>query len=286
MSEQPIAFVTGTSTGFGNLIARDLAGAGYRTFATMRDTAGRNAAAKSELEKLGVTVLEVDVTSDASVAAAAKIVDAVGPVAVLVNNAGTAHFGVTEAHTTASVAKQFDTNVLSTVRVNRAFLPAMRAAGKGLVVYVSSVVGRIVIPMTGVYTASKFALEALAETMSYELRPFGVDVAIVQPGPYGTNILSATILPDDAARVEAYGDVARLAQGLQDAMASAAGNPQEVADAVLSLARAQAGTRPLRTVVGANEATLAINARTAPIQRAVVEGFGFGSLLGRETVTA
>jgi NAD(P)-dependent dehydrogenase (short-subunit alcohol dehydrogenase family) len=279
---QSIAFVTGTSTGFGHLIARDLAAAGYRTFATMRDTATRNAEPKRTLEALGITVLELDVTSDASVDAAARIVNAAGPVDVLVNNAGAAFMGLSEAFTAEAAAKQFDVNVLSTLRVNRALLPAMRAAKRGLVVYISSVVGRVVIPFTGVYTASKWALEALAETASYELRPFGIDVAIVEPGSYGTNIFSAIVAPTDTARVQSYGDVAKIQDAIFGGLGESAGNPQEVADAVLALAKRAPGDRALRTVVGGSEQIDAINAASAPLQRELLANFGLEALLPRE----
>ncbi len=283
---KPIAFVTGTSTGFGNLIARDLAAAGYHTFATMRDTANRNAEPKRALEALGITVLEVDVTSDASVDAAARIVDAAGPVDVLVNNAGAAYMGVSEAFTTAAAIKQFDTNVFSTLRVNRALLPAMRQVKRGLVVYISSVVGRVVIPFTGIYSSTKWALEALAETASYELRPFGIDVAIVEPGAYTTNIFSAIVNADDTARVESYGDVAKLYDQISAGLGSSAGDPQEVADAVVVLTKQSAGERPLRTIVGGSEQAAAVNAAVAPLQRSLLENFGLASLLSRETAKA
>jgi len=279
-TSHPVALVTGTSTGFGNLIARDLAAAGYRTYATMRDTAGRNAAPKAALEALGIAVLEVELSDDASVeAAAARVAAEAGALDVLVNNAGSAYFGVTEAYTPALAARQFETNVFAPLRVNRAFLPAMRAARRGLVVYVSSVVGRFVIPFTGVYTASKWALEAFAEATSYELRPFGIDVAIVEPGAYATNIGATSVGPDDAARLASYGEVGRTIEKIGAGLAATARDAQEVSDAVLALVEGAAGTRPLRTVVGGNDAAAAINAQTAPVQAAVLEGFGLGAFL-------
>ena len=280
---KPIAFVTGTSTGFGNLIARDLAAAGYHTFATMRDTATRNAEPKRALEALGITVIEVDVTNDTSVEAAAKIVNAAGPVDVLVNNAGAGYMGISEAFTTEAAIKQFDTNVFSVLRVNRALLPAMREAKRGLVIYISSVVGRLIIPFTGIYSSTKWALEALAETASYELRPFGVDVAIVEPGAYSTNIFSAIVNPDDTARVQSYGHVAKIYDRISAGLGASAGDPQEVADAVVALAKQPSGERALRTIVGGNEQVVAVNTVVAPLQRALLQNFGLAELLPRET---
>jgi len=196
MSESPVAVVTGTSTGFGYDTARLLVEAGNVVFGTMRDVAGRNAEPAKALERLGVTVVDLDVTDGVSVErGTAKIVDAAGRVDVLVNNAGTAHFGTAEAFTPASLERQFATNVVGPFRLARAFLPGMRERRTGLVVFVGSVVGRFTMPFNGIYSSSKWAIEALAEAFSYELRPFGVDVAIGEPGAYATNIGNVMIRP-------------------------------------------------------------------------------------------
>lgn len=284
MANEKVAVVTGTSTGFGHLIARGLRSDGYTVYATMRGVAERNAAPRAELERDGIVVLDVDVTDQGQVDAAAQTILArSGRVDVLVNNAGTAHMGVTEAFSPESIERQFATNVVGAARVTRALLPTMRAAKTGLVVFVSSVVGRFVLPFTGVYAGSKFAIEAYAESLSYELRPSGVDVAIVEPGAYATNIFSAMISPDDTACVEAYGETANIFGQLGEAMGSSAGDPAEVASAIRDLANAPAGGRALRTVVPADAPAAAINAAIAPIQRSILEAYGLGALLPRET---
>jgi NAD(P)-dependent dehydrogenase (short-subunit alcohol dehydrogenase family) len=282
MSNTRTAVVTGASSGFGRLTAETLAADGWNVFATMRNVAGKNATAAAALRSAGISVVELDVTSDASVDAAAQaIFEAAGSVDVLVNNAGTGFFGIQEAFTPAAIEAQFATNVVGPMRVNRAFLPKMRERKSGLVVYVSSVVGRVVIPFGGVYTASKWALEALAETSYYELAPFGIDVAIVEPGAYPTEIFGNVVGADDTARVASYGDVATFAEAVSAGLgASAEGrDPQEVAAAIAKLASAPAGTRALRTIVSAFPAGEAINAAVAPIQREVIVGFGLESLL-------
>ena len=127
MTEKRTAVITGASSGFGLLTAKAFAAAGWRVYATMRDAAGRNAGVAGELRTLGIGIAELDVTDDASVEAAAKtILGEAGAVDVLVNNAGTAFFGIQEAFTPAAVERQFATNVFGPLRVNRAFLPAMR----------------------------------------------------------------------------------------------------------------------------------------------------------------
>jgi NAD(P)-dependent dehydrogenase (short-subunit alcohol dehydrogenase family) len=284
---QRTALVTGANSGFGRLTAEAFAADGWRVYATMRNTTTKNAQAASDLRAAGISVVELDVTDDASVDAAAKTILAeAGALDVLVNNAGTGHFGFTEAFTPSAVEAQFATNVVGPLRVNRAFLPAMRDRKSGLVVYVSSIVGRVAIPFSGVYTASKWALEALAEVSSYELAPFGVDVAIVEPGAYPTDIFSKVFGPDDSARVAAYSGLATLEQQLSEGLSASANerDPQEVADAIVRLANAPAGERPLRTPVPSNPAVDAINAATAPIQRDLILGLGFESLLSKVAV--
>jgi len=286
--EQQTVVITGASSGFGKATAQAFQDEGWRTFATLRDPEGRNSAPAAELRALGATVVELDVTSDESVERAAATIQAAGAVDVLVNNAGTAFFGLTEAFTPQVAEQQFATNVFGPLRVNRAFLGAMRQRRKGLVVYVSSVIGRFVIPFTGVYAASKWALEALAETTSFELRPFGVDVAIVQPGAFETNIGNSMRSADDEARVATYGDFGKVGLTVVNGLTeSGKGNPlSAVSLAILDLAKAPAGSRPLRTVVdGGRTAAGEINARIAPLQREVLTNFGLGELLAPETVT-
>ncbi len=280
MSESPVAVVTGTSTGFGYDTARLLVEAGNVVFGTMRDIAGRNAEPAKALERLGVTVVDLDVTDGVSVErGTAKIVDAAGRVDVLVNNAGTAHFGTAEAFTPASLERQFATNVVGPFRLARAFLPGMRERRTGLVVFVGSVVGRFTMPFNGIYSSSKWAIEALAEAFSYELRPFGVDVAIVEPGAYATNIGNVMIRPDDAECLASYGEIAKTADEMIAGLASVAGPPIEVAEAIAALVAAKPGSRPLRTVVPADSPVTKINELVAPIQRSILEAYGLEKFL-------
>lgn len=279
---QQTAVITGANSGFGRLTAHAFAADGWRVYATMRNTTTTNARAAGELRADGISVVELDVTSDSSVDAAAKtILGEAGAIDVLVNNAGTGHFGIEEAFTPSAVEAQFATNVFGPLRVNRAFLPGMREKKSGLVIFVSSVVGRFVIPFGGVYSASKWALEALAETLSYELAPFGIDVAIVEPGAYPTEILGKTFSADDRAVVASYGDVAKISDQVSAGLGESAQgkDSREVADVIVRIAKAPIGQRPLRTSVPPNPAVEAINAATAPIQREILKGYGLDALL-------
>lgn len=280
-TDQPSIVVTGAGSGFGRHTAERFAAAGRRVFAGVRDPHGKHAQATAELERAGITVVDLEVTDQASVDRAAAQILAAGPVDVLVNNAGSAYFGVVEAFTPEAVRAQYETNVFGALRVSRAFLPGMRESKSGLVVYVSSVVGRFVFPFGGVYASSKWALEALAETSSYELAPLGVDVAIVEPGAYGTNIGNSRINPDDPSRLDGYAAVLPSAEGVFGALAQASEgrDPREVAEAIFALANMPAGARPLRTPVPHDPTVTAINDGAAPYQRGAIEALGMGDLL-------
>ena len=179
LNTKQVVLITGTSSGFGRLIAETLARKNFQVFATMRNVKGRNAAAAREIaelarrESLSLQTLELDVTDDLSVEnAVSKVVLQCGRLDVLVNNAGYGIMDLAECVTMAQARRQFDTNFFGVLRMNRAVLPAMKRQGSGLLLHVSSGAGRLAIPGMGLYCASKFAMEALAETYRYELAFF------------------------------------------------------------------------------------------------------------------
>lgn len=174
--------VTGASSGIGEAAARALAGAGHRVIA-----AGRREDRLATLARrqTGITPLVLDVTDSAAVHTA---VGRLGPIDVLINNAGFAAAGPVETVSEAETRRQFDVNVFGLLHVARAVLPGMRQRGSGLIVNVSSVVGRISFPGTGVYSASKHAVEALSDALRAEVRRFGIDVVVVEPAFVRTEI--------------------------------------------------------------------------------------------------
>jgi NAD(P)-dependent dehydrogenase (short-subunit alcohol dehydrogenase family) len=162
--------------------------------------------------------------------------------------------GLAETFTPAQMRQLFDVNVFGVQRVNRAVLPAMRAQGSGLLVHISSTIGRMLLPSMTPYCASKFALEALAEGYRYELAPVGIDSVLVEPGAFPTDIGANSLAPADPGRAAGYGPLAGLAEQMGAGMAQMFAipnppHPQEVADAVLRLVSTPAGQRSLRTVV-------------------------------------
>jgi NAD(P)-dependent dehydrogenase (short-subunit alcohol dehydrogenase family) len=282
-SKQQTIVVTGASSGFGRETAQRFNAEGWRVFATIRNPRGKHAEVASKLEAQGIHVVDLEVTDQASVDRAAVEILAAGPVDVLVNNAGSAFFGVVEAFTPEAIQRQFDVNVVGPMRLSRAFLPGMRERGDGLVVFVSSIVGRFAMPFGGVYSASKAALETLSESLHYELLQLGVDVAIVQPGAYDTNVGNSRTDADDASRLAGYGKVLPLAANVFGGLAAASEgrDASEVADAILALAKLPRGERPLRTPVPRDEALAAYNDAVAPIQRGFMERFGLDAMLAK-----
>src|SRR5881227_1340490 len=207
--EQTI-LVTGSTSGFGRLTVETLARQGYVVFAGMSAVAGKNASAAEELralaqrEGLALHSIEMDVTDDASVERAiAAIIVTTGRLDVVVNNAGVSYGGPLEAFTPEQVCQQFETNVFSVLRVNRAVLPQMRKQGSGLLLQIGSISGRLALPFLGLYGATKFALEGLTESYR-ELAPFGIDAAILEPGTFPTTISANRQVAADAERFALY----------------------------------------------------------------------------------
>ena len=250
--------VTGSTSGFGRLTVETLARQGYTVFAGMRAVAGKNAPTAEELralaerEHLALHIVEIDVTDDASVEQAIEsLVGSTGRLDVVVNNAGMSYSGPLEAFTLEQVQQQFETNVFSVLRVNRAALPHMRRQGSGLLLQIGSIIGRIALPFLGLYGATKFTLEGLTESYRYELAPFGIDAAIIEPGTFPTAISAKRQLAADTERFALYQTAmnAFTAPFYAENRSATPPNPQEVADAVARVIAQPAGERPLHTIV-------------------------------------
>lgn len=278
--------ITGTSTGFGRDTAETLAQAGDKVFATMRDVAGKNRPHADALRRKSIEVVELDVSDDASVERGVRAILAVADrIDVLINNAGIASAGVTESFTPEQAKVVFDVNVIGMLRATRAVLPAMRRRKDGLIVNVGSILGRVTFPFFGIYGASKFAVEALTDSLRYELSPFGVDVALVQPSAYPTPMYANVHQPADRARTTDYGAVGEIPDAMfrhfsASFQAPGAPDPHDVARAIANLIALDKGRRPARTVVGAPFGADAVNRQVAPVQAEVVRGLGLGHLDG------
>jgi NADP-dependent 3-hydroxy acid dehydrogenase YdfG len=276
--------ITGASTGFGRDTAETLARAGHAVFASMRDPQAKNRKHAETLRKQGIEVVELDVSSDISVDRAVKEVLArASRIDVLINNAGIASAGVTEAFIPDQAKLVFNTNVVGLLRTTRAVLPAMRGQGDGLIINLGSILGRVTFPFFGIYGASKFAVEALTDSLRYEVSQLGIDVALVQPSAYPTSMYANIQQPADADRAAAYEAVGEIPGALFKHFmttfhAADAPNPHDVAEAIAKLVVLPKGSRPARTVVGAAFGADTVNEQTAPVQAHVVEALGLGHL--------
>ncbi|MBS8264248.1 short-chain dehydrogenase [Mesobacillus boroniphilus] len=185
------AIVTGSSSGFGELIAIELAKSGYTVVATMRNLQKKGsllkaAAAESVTDK--ITVFPLDVTLQDSIEEFKDFVGSLVSVELLVNNAGYAQGGFCEELSVDEYRKQFETNFFGVIAVTQALLPSMRKQESGKIINMSSISGRFGFPGLSAYVASKYALEGYSESLRLELKPFGIDVVLVEPGSYRTNI--------------------------------------------------------------------------------------------------
>ena len=190
MQNSKAVLVTGASSGIGKECALRLASSGFRVFAGVRKNED------GEQLKAGasgsVTPVLLDVTDSASIANAAQSISrglGAGGLHGLVNNAGIAVAGPLEMLPPEALRRQLNVNVVGQIAVTQAFLPMLRAA-RGRVIIMGSILGRLALPFVGAYSAAKFALEALAESLAMEVRPFGVSVSIIEPGNIATPIWS------------------------------------------------------------------------------------------------
>jgi NAD(P)-dependent dehydrogenase (short-subunit alcohol dehydrogenase family) len=256
--------LTGSSSGFGLLTAKTLALAGHHVFATMRNINGTNKQATDDVyawakaNNTKITVVELDVTSDDSVTAAinhiADITD--GRIDGLINNAGSAFIGWNETLSAAQTNQLFQINVIGVDRMIKAVIPFMRNNKSGTIITISSVAARRTTPVMGAYGASKAAIDALSSSYYYELKPFGIDVAILQPGAYpATDIVAKQPIPANAAAEAYYPENMQLYKQYVFELFSPKAdspNPQEVADAIAELLQLPAGNKPLWTLIGAD----------------------------------
>jgi NADP-dependent 3-hydroxy acid dehydrogenase YdfG len=228
--------------------------------------------------------VDLDVSDDASVEAGVEnVLTQAGKIDVLVNNAGIASAGVTEAFTTDQAKAIFDTNVIGLLRVTRAVLPSMRQRRDGLIINIGSILGRVTFPFVGIYGASKFAVEALTDSLRYEVSQLGVEVVEVQPSGYPTNFFTNIQTPAGTEVAKSYGEVGQIPDAMvKTLMASLEGkdapNPHDVAEAIANLVCQAKGSRAARTVVGAPFGSDKANEDVAPVQAKVVEALGLSHL--------
>src|ERR671932_54953 len=266
MKAKSVALVTGSSSGIGFETSLMLARNGFYTYASMRNLEkSKDITQIASKEKLPLQVVQLNVNNDISVKDAVdKVVEENKRIDVLINNAGYGLFGALEDLSIEEIKAQFETNFFGVIRVTQQVLPVMRKQKSGaIVVNISSVGGRIGIPGLSAYHSTKFALEGLSESISYELEPFGIKVVLIEPGFIRTNIMNSSIIAKKAQDPSSpYFSLTRqLERSFKLAMenTSASSPPEEVAKVVLQAIRS---TNPkVRYAVG-NDAASIIQAKT------------------------
>jgi len=295
MIEPKTILVTGASTGIGRALCEHLSRQGHTVFATMRALTEKNERHAESLrtlaaqEKLALIPLELDVRDEESVRSAVEAVSSQsGRLDVLINNAGVMAMGIAEAISTDQFQSMLDVNVLGAFRLCQAVLPRMRKQRDGLLVWTSSLGASLRYPFMGLYGATKAAMEAMAESLHYELFGCGIDSVIVQAGMFSTALGDNVELAMNESMASEYGVAGQIATefstGFRSLLASpAASSPQLFAEAVAEQIARPRGTRTLRLAVGAHsEVMSAINPVLNAVMAQVIPGLGMGALLQRQ----
>jgi NAD(P)-dependent dehydrogenase (short-subunit alcohol dehydrogenase family) len=282
--------ITGCSSGFGRLGAEHYARLGAKVFATMRNLPRPEAEQLRVLaaeKNLDITVIEIDVLSDELVAAGVAEAERLngGGIDVLVNNAGIGVSGPIEVQDMEATELIFGTNVLGAHRMARAVLPGMRSKGSGLIVPISSQLGRVIVPYSGHYSPTKFALEAMSEAMAYELVPHGIEVSIIEPGGYPTEVWVnrnryTGALKERAEEIHTSGYPQVVASMGEEDGSGRSADPMDIPRAIAQIIAMPGGTRPLRTAVHpGSKPQIKINEVTAATQVGWLGASGYGPLI-------
>jgi NAD(P)-dependent dehydrogenase (short-subunit alcohol dehydrogenase family) len=245
--ENPVWLITGCSTGFGRELAKLVLERGWRAAVTARDASKVADIARPHGDR--ALVLALDVTRPSQIeTAVAEAKRKFGRIDVLVNNAGYGYLAAIEEGEDQAVREMFETNVFGLINMTKAVLPLMREQRSGLIVNVSSIGGITSFGATGYYHGTKYAVEGLSESLAIEARPLGINVLIVEPGPFRTNWAGPSI-KQSATRIEAYAATAGERRKQTEARSgSQAGDPVRAAQAIIDVALSD--TPPLRLLLG------------------------------------
>lgn len=271
--------VTGANLPLGSSVSETLALSGNRVFAAMPDPAIRHREQANSLWSRGIDVISLDVTDQASVdAAVRRVQDKAGAIDVLVNNAAMFAAGATEAFTAQDAATIFDVNIVGMLRATRAVLPSMRAEGGGLVINIGSVLGRVTLPFLGLYGATSFAIEALTDSLRYELAPFGLEATVIQPGTGFARENAEELIAGDGELGAAYAMSGHEPAVVLDKLCTRdeGSDPRAVANALVRLIDMPPGRRPPRLIVGDDLGAYSLNEAAEKAQALLAERLGLG----------
>ena len=292
---EKVILITGTNSGFGKITTRMLSEKGYKIYAGMRNTGSKNAEAAEEIKTWkGVTVVDLDVTDSGAVNSAVdEIISKEGRLDVLINNAGVFTSGIAQSFTEEDFDRVFDVNLKGPWRLLRATLPHFIRQKDGLIISLSSGLGRFSAPFFTIYNSSKFALEGLVEGINLELKSLGIENVIVQPGAFPTELGIKAMTGSDESVLEGYGEIADIPQKLGESLhhlftSEHAPNPEMVGEAMVKLIETPKGDKPLRVVVDplTGDFTEKANEEVYTQYINFLDTFGMGQLIGKEKDTA
>jgi NAD(P)-dependent dehydrogenase (short-subunit alcohol dehydrogenase family) len=259
--DKRVWFITGSSTGFGRELALEALEQGNRVVATARKP--EVLAELTEKYPKTARAVRLDVTNPEQVRAAiAKAVDEFGSIDVVVNNAGYGSIGALEEVDDKQLRRQFETNVFGAIDVTRAALPYLRKQKRGHIVNISSVAGVVAFPSCGAYCASKFALEAISESLATEVQPHGIKVTIVEPGAFRTKF-GGGALEVAENRMGEYPSTEQFLSWVKDNDGKQPGDPRKAARAIIKVVESE--NPPLRLALGEDSIT-AIEAKLASVK--------------------
>lgn len=228
-----VALVTGTSSGIGLETSKLLAEKGFLTFGGIRNLNDRKLDV-SYLDK-SLEFIDLDVTSQNSVTQSIqKIIRAYDRIDIVVNNAGYGSFGPIEDISFDEIKRQFETNFFGSVRVIKEVLPIMRKQRAGLIINVSSISGRIAFPFSSVYSASKFAIEGLSESLAYELDQFGIKIILIEPGVVRSNFSNNLYIPSISSDQKYKEMMTRFGQGFDSITRKYSNSPKYIAEVIVN----------------------------------------------------
>ena len=278
--------ITGANRGIGLEMVKFANELGWRVFACCRNP--HNADSLFNLGKLSNGQISVHIADMMELSTLQALAYELrnDPIDVLMNNAGLGFGGAIEAFTSEQCLAQLDLNIVGTLRTSKAVLPGMRSRKSGLIIQISSIAGRGAFPGFGVYHASKWGLEGLSEAMRYELAPLGIDVVIVEPGPFSTNFFGNIVPASSEEIASAYSHVGEFFEGFGNQVkgmfedANAPTDPMIVVKIFEDLINAPNGSRPLRTIAGLDFGFQALNDAVEPHRKASLASMGIESLDG------
>jgi short-subunit dehydrogenase len=280
MKDKKTVLVTGCSSGIGYATCLMFGRNNFATYGSVRDLSKAEKIQEiTNREKLPLKIIRLDVNEDESIRIAIqKIISDSGRIDILINNAGYGMFGPIEEISIEEIKEQFETNFFGTIRLIKAIVPIMRKQRNGTIVNISSMVGRFGVPLNAAYVSSKFALEGLSESISFELEEFGIKVILVEPGVIQTDFFQNLKIKGNDTKSPYYKLMEKRIAFLKAAMKNSVSSSDQVANTILHAVKS--GDPDMRYVIG-NDATNSIHMRKSLSDREFMKWIKDGMFHGK-----